>query len=228
MTTRSTSAGHGRIEARPASVDDVADVEELFARTIALGAALPGPLAEFQAYRDLCLGWYLGDGLGDAAVVRDDEGTLVAYALVCTDEPAGARWSRRRACRLLGRLAWRWARRDLDEPSRRFDALRARDAMTLLRRCRRPAATVHAHLNVDATVRQGSAALALPAHVDERCRTVSAAAWYGEVNARAGRRSAALERLGLEVVDRDVNHTLSALLGEPVERLTVLRALRAP
>jgi hypothetical protein len=47
--------------------------------------------------------------------------------------------------------------------------------------------------------------------------------WYGEMNARTGRRVAALGRWGAEVVARRRNGTLTWLTGSPVERLTVLR-----
>jgi hypothetical protein len=48
-------------------------------------------------------------------------------------------------------------------------------------------------------------------------------AWFGEMNARAGRRAAALSRWGAEIVGRQPNRTLTWLAGAPVERLTVLR-----
>jgi hypothetical protein len=46
---------------------------------------------------------------------------------------------------------------------------------------------------------------------------------YGEMNARAGRRVAALSRWGAEIVSRRPNGTLSWLTGSPIERLTVVR-----
>jgi len=47
------------------------------------------------------------------------------------------------------------------------------------------------------------------------------------MNARAGRRTAALGRWGAEVVSRRPNATLTWLTGAPVERLTVLRRVAA-
>jgi hypothetical protein len=211
--------------ARPAGAGDIDAVNGLFEQTVVLGAPLPSAVADFDAYRELCLGWYLGEGLGDAGVVRDGGDEIIGYALVCTDERTADRWGRRRGRALAARVAWRWASGGLDPFSRRFYAARARDAATLLRRRRLPGADVHAHVNVRSGRRQGSAALALLAHVDERCHAAGAAAWYGEINARSGRRSSALTRLGMEVVDTDVNHTLSTLVGEPVDRLTVVRRL---
>jgi hypothetical protein len=43
------------------------------------------------------------------------------------------------------------------------------------------------------------------------------------MNARAGRRVAAIGRWGAEIVSRRPNGTLSWLTGSPVERLTVVR-----
>jgi hypothetical protein len=62
--------------------------------------------------------------------------------------------------------------------------------------------------------------------VDEACRTAGRHAWYGEINARAGRRAAAIVRhWGADIVHRAPNHTLSRMLAEPVERLTVRRVV---
>jgi hypothetical protein len=48
--------------------------------------------------------------------------------------------------------------------------------------------------------------------------------WYGEINAVEGRRAKALELLG-SIVHKAPNHTLSWLVGQPVERLTLVRSL---
>ncbi|HYV59038.1 MAG TPA: hypothetical protein VFA62_03100, partial [Acidimicrobiia bacterium] len=64
-------------------------------------------------------------------------------------------------------------------------------------------------------------------HVDEVVADAGFQSWYGEMNARAGRRVAALGRWGAEIVSRRPNATLSWLTGAPVERLTVLRHVSA-
>jgi len=48
------------------------------------------------------------------------------------------------------------------------------------------------------------------------------------MNEREGTRRRALERLGAEVVHTAPNHTLTRLLGEPVQRLTLVRRLSTP
>ncbi len=78
-------------------------------------------------------------------------------------------------------------------------------------------------MNLDRSVRGTRAALMLVDHVDDVCRSLGAVGWYGEVNARVGRRATALERLVGPVVDRTPNRTASWLVGKPVERLTVVR-----
>ena len=45
------------------------------------------------------------------------------------------------------------------------------------------------------------------------------------MNAIAGTRASALARYGAEVVGREPNHTLTWLVGRPVERLVTLRRL---
>jgi hypothetical protein len=87
--------------------------------------------------------------------------------------------------------------------------------------------TAHAHLNVARPGRNGRIALLLRDHVDRRCRSAGHRAWVGEVNGVVGSRSAALERVVGPVVERRPNHTLSWLLGAPVERLTVVRRVPA-
>jgi hypothetical protein len=109
----------------------------------------------------------------------------------------------------------------------RFLRGRVADAWTL----RHPPAAVrglpHAHLNA-APDRSGLPGRALSGFVDAVCAAAGHDAWYGEINARVGRRAAAITRWwGAEIVHRAPNHTLTRLVGEPVERLTVVRPVPA-
>ncbi|HYN35029.1 MAG TPA: hypothetical protein VES40_20555 [Ilumatobacteraceae bacterium] len=209
---------------RPEGVDDQA-ICELFDRTVMLGTALDELPAAFEQYRHLCVGWYLDAGRDDAAIARNSNGVVVGYALVCTDEADASRWSRRGSLQLATRVGREWTAGRLDARSRSFYALRSRDAVDLARARRRPPASVHAHLNVDKSARSASVALALVAHIDERCRMAGRDSWYGELNERSGKRIGALQRIGLEVVDVVPNRTLTGMLGEPVRRLTLLRTV---
>ncbi len=203
-------------------------VEQLFADTLVLGRPAEAPLAGFDAYRQLCLGWYLSAGRADVglAEMHDDDGAaprVSGYALVCRDGDAADHYARRATVRLAGGLARLGALGRLDRGSRDFYRARARDAATLLRHHRTPPAPVHAHVNVRDGERSGTTILALVAHIDERCRRAGEMRWYGEVNEKAGRRSRALERLGFEIVRTEHNHTLSNIVGDDVDRLTILR-----
>lgn len=205
--------------------DDVA-VARVFDATVGLGQALPFRLAAAGSYRRLCLGWYLSEGRSEAAVVEHD-GEVQGYVLVCTDTTAHSRWVRRQvpryalavvlACLVPRRGGWR---------SWRFHLDRLADARHLTIRTVEPM-PVHAHLNLAPTLRSGTAALAAVDHVDRRCAAAGAPGWYGEVNARVGRRIASLVRLGLVVTAVTPNRTLSRVVGEPVVRLTVVRSLAA-
>jgi hypothetical protein len=62
-------------------------------------------------------------------------------------------------------------------------------------------------------------------HVDQVCRDLGEPGWFGEMNARAGRRARVIERHVGEVVGRTPNRTLSWLAGSTVDRLTVVRRL---
>jgi len=209
----------------PQSADDDAAVHRLFDNTMSLGEPLSFDLARRDEYRQLCLGWYLGPGRHDAAVALDAAGVVVGYALVCTDEAAYERWMRPRGYRFIAGTLWALFTWRLTGPSRRFYTDRALDARALRRNQRTRPMPAHAHVNVDRSVRSGAIALALRDHIDARCGLAGHAGWSGEINARTGTRRRALERIGIQVVSSEVNHTMTRSLGTEVERLTVVRHL---
>jgi hypothetical protein len=202
--------------------DDDRAVRRIFRATIVLGRRLPFDSRTLDRYEALCLDWYLGTGRADAAVLEDDEGTIAGYALVCTDEDGYQHWNTRRAAR--------FAVRSLPQACARnpFVRLRMRDGWALWRARQDAPMPAHAHMNLAPTVRAGRAGHLLGDHIDDRVRRAGLPGWYGEINAPAGRRAAALERLGGEVVHRSPNRTLSAFANQPIERLTVVRRLPQP
>lgn len=205
---------------RPLGRDDEPAVHELFRSTLAMGRPLPFELPLLDDYAALCLDWYLTEERDGAAVAEDRSG-VVGYALVCVDSDAQHRWARRRAARFARLAVLAAARGQLKGDARRFVALRMRDAVSLLAApVPRP---VHAHLNLDRAIHGSWAAPLLLEHIDAVCRTAGATGWYGEVNARVGRRAAALARLVGPVVHRTPNRTCTWLAGVPVERLLVVR-----
>jgi hypothetical protein len=209
---------------RPLRAADEPELRRVFRSTIALGhpvsddAALDAAL---RPYERLCLGWYLGDGREHACVLRDDD-RVVGYALVCVDPPAFARWQRRAGARFTAHVVPRLLLRRYPASIRRFYRLRLRDGWDLWRHSEDAVAGLpHAHFN--ATTTGGLPGRTLADHVDAVVAAAGFDSWYGEMNARAGRRVAALGRWGAEIVARRPNGTLSWLAGSPIERLTVVR-----
>jgi hypothetical protein len=209
------------------ATDDHA-VRHVFRSTLALGRPMPFPLPGLARYEAVCLDWYLGPGCDDAAVVEHD-GTVVGYALVCTDEAGHARATRDAAVRFAAWAAPRIVARRLPEPARTFWRLRLADGWAAWRRSRRSAGAgdapplAHAHLNLVRGARATHATLELLAHIDDRVRAAGLSSWRGEVNAVRGRRRSALERVVGPIVDTVPNRTYSWLAGRPVDRLTVDR-----
>ena len=210
---------------RAATARDDAAIGRLFDETLSLGDPLDFRLTRAAAYRDQCLGWYLTAGRADVGVVvdPDDPDDVVGYALVCTDEVAYGKAMRFRSLWFIAVTFGHLLTFRMNAPSRRFYADRARDAFALVDAHRTRPAPAHAHLNVRRGRRSGAAALLLRDHIDDRCRRVGIATWSGDINARAGQRRRALERLGLAVVSSHRNHTLSRRFGVEVDRFMVLR-----
>ena len=205
---------------RPFTERDEIEVRRLFRETLVMGRALPFVLTDGGRYEALCLDWYLSSGRHDAAVV-DAGGQIVGFALTCTDQAAFRRWVRTRAARYALYSLLTLVRTDPRSPVARFHRCRLRDGWVMMRGPA-PPLRAHGHINLSPQ-RAGWAGLALVKHIDERCRRAGLSGWYGEINAPVGRRADALERFIGSIVHRAPNHTLSWLMGRPVERLTVAR-----
>lgn len=223
MTATASPAGTGSGVVRPLAPADDAAVRALFRATFALGRPAPFPLP--GGYEALCLDWYLGAGRDAAAVLCGDGGAVRGYVLVCLDEVAHGRWARPRAIAWAARAAGTAARGGTRGA---FVRHRVADALAARREAPPSPHPVHAHWNVARGARTGRSGRLLAAHVDEVCRRHGVAGWYGEINASAGRRAAALEHFGGRVVHRQRNATLSWLAGREVERLTVARDVARP
>ncbi len=213
------------MRARPLVTEDHDAVRAIFRSTLLLGRELPFSLPDLDRYESLCLDWYLGPGREDAAVVESDDGRVVGYALVCTDGAGHARWMRRRAARFAFTLLVGFAGGRYRGGAARFYRCRLRDGVTMWRSGPAAPMPAHAHVNVDRGWRDGGPRRLLTDHIDDRVRRAGLPGWYGEINAMAGHRSRALERMGGRIGHREPNHTLSACLGQPVERLTLIRSL---
>lgn len=203
-------------------------IRSIFRSTLALGR--PATIGGLELYEEFALDWYL-DTRGAAAVHRSGRPgrhpapDIDGYVLVCVDERRFERDQRRAAVRYLRRVSTRWLAGSLSPASRRFHRLRIEDGWYLYRHAPVRPAPAHVHLNLLPGARSSSAGRALVDWADEVVRSAGHHSWYAEINAPTGRRAAALRRLGAEVVHRAPNRTLTALVGEPVERLTVVRDL---
>jgi hypothetical protein len=212
------------LHTRPLRLTDERELRRVFRATIALGHPVTrgGDLeAALRPYERLCLEWYLRVGREHACVLSDGD-RVVGYALVCLEPAAFARWQQRAGARFTAHVVPRLLTRRYPASISRFYHLRLRDGWDMWRHPeRRVAGLPHAHLN--ATVIGGLPGRLLADHVDAVVASAGLESWYGEMNARVGRRSAALARWGADVVARRPNSTLTWLTGSPVERLTVLR-----
>lgn len=213
----------GRAVIRPLRAGDVPAVRQLFRDTVALGDPLPFPLPGMAAYEALCLDWYLGPGRDAAAVLADGD-EVRGYVLVCLDGAAYRRWAVPAALAWAARAAGRAAAAGLRGPAVTFARLRVADGLAAWRGGPPEPAPAHAHVNLARGARRG-AGFRLVAHVDRTTAEAGLPGWYGEINARAGRRALAVVHRQGHVVHRAHNRTLSWLAGEPVERLTVVRRL---
>jgi hypothetical protein len=209
----------------PLQTEHAADIRRIFLGTYALGRPLPFLLDGADAFVDLNLGWYLRHAADDAVVVVDDMGTVVGYCLVCCDPEHHGWWVRRRTATTTAHLVGLLLRGRVGAPSRAFYVRRLRDARALARSHRHRPPLPHAHVNLLAGYRDGSASRRVLDHVDDRCRRHGQHAWVGEINARGGHRAAGLERVAGAVVETHRNHTLSCVAGEPVVRLTMRRSV---
>lgn len=212
------------MEVRPYTPADEPEVRRIFRHTLSLGRPLSFPLARMGAYERLCLGWFLGHGARDVGVL-DDGGSVRGYVLVCTDLGSYYRWAARATLRWAAATGVDLATGRLRGDAGRFHRLRLRDGWRALRHAPPAPMPALVHLNLDRQARAGLSGLALTQYADERCRTAGLPGWFGEINARAGDRVSALAVIGLRTVHRQPNLTLSWTVGEPVERLTVVRSL---
>jgi hypothetical protein len=214
-----------RVElARP---EDEPEVRALFRTTLLLGRPLPfadrAP-ALVAAYERLCLDPYLAPGSPTiVGVLRETpSGRVRGYALVCLDA-ASLRPHRSRGLAAFVARATPWLAPRGDATT--FVRSRFRDGWALRRPARAVRDLPHTHFNAAPGTGRLPGRL-LADFVDDVCRAGGHPSWYGEINARVGRRGTAITAWwGGEIVDRTPNRTLSRMLGVPVERLTVVRTV---
>ena len=205
---------------RLATRDDLRAITNLALSTFALGSEVSG--IWMRSYVEACTKPYLSGATGSVVAV-DDAGQVIAYALVSS---LSSRWEwRQRASVAVHLLSVPLALLGGGRPARQFYLDRCRDLPDLIRSAADQGGSPHAHFNITDGHRSGTVALTMLASVDAAVAETGAHRWFGEINARVGKRATALERLGFVVRHRVPNHTLTRLVGRPVERLVVERRL---
>lgn len=208
---------------RPLTPTDDVEIKKIFLETIVLGQPLKFTIRFQEDFAYVSLGWYLKYARELGRCIITDDGQVVGYVLICADEKSFSRWMYKQTIRLtiksisvapLGLLRggtwglyWR----------------RVADGAKLTRQELPDRFDMHAHVNMRSHARFGAGGLQSLRYVDEQASILGFAGWYADVNSKAGRRSAGLERLGGQITQRSFNRTLSWLAGEPIERLRVVR-----
>ena len=202
------------------------DVERLFHSTILAGEPMSFPLAGVDHYANFCLNWYFTHASGHVLVAVDGN-NVVGYALVCTAPNDYGRGVQRAIVTLAVRLLMQLASGNIGRESRAFYRDRLRDSWRIWRDRRRIDVhdEAHAHMNVAAQARTGTTAAELIAAIDFVVADAGFSSWVGEVNAEAGRRRRALERVVGTILDERPNITATNLLGRLVVRYTVRRSV---
>lgn len=208
------------LEVRHCQSSDIDEVARIMNDTMLLGRPIPG--AQIDEYVRACLSAYRTTRRGEAVVCLAAD-TVVGYALINLDPRDAEHHAISQVRQLAATVLMKWVTGRLSAPTRRFYRLRVVDVAALMCGARRRRHVPHAHVNVVSGARSGFVARALLHHIDETVRDAGCDTWMGEMNAHAGSRQSALQRLGFTVVARSRNHTLSGFSGGRVERLTVER-----
>ena len=208
---------------RPLQPGDDADIKNIFMETIVMGQPLHFKIRFQDDFAHVSLGWYLENARDLGRCIVTDEGQVVGYVLICADEKKFNRWMYVQTIHLMVKslavapigllrggtwgLYWR----------------RVADGAKLTRQELPEHFDMHAHVNMRSHARFGAGGLQSLRYVDEQAAILGFAGWYADINSKSGRRSASLERLGGQIIQRSYNRTLSWLAGESIERLRVVR-----
>lgn len=208
---------------RPLQPGDDGEIKNIFMETIVMGQPLHFKIRFQDDFAHVSLGWYLENARELGRCIVTDEGQVVGYVLICADEQKFNRWMYVQTTRLMVKslavaligllrggtwgLYWR----------------RVADGAKLTRQELPNNFDMHAHVNMRSHARFGAGGLQSLRYVDEQAAILGFAGWYADINSKSGRRSASLERLGGQIIQRSYNRTLSWLTGESIERLRVVR-----
>ena len=212
---------------RPYRAEHDPDIRRIWRTTLAMGSPVHFGGSAVDRYEALALDWYLDAGnyaarRADAVVVEQD-GAIRGYALACLDDAHFGRWATRAALRWGARALATLPLQAAD--TRRFVRLRVRDGVHAWRHQVPSPYPAHMHLNLDPELRGDGIGHRLVGWMDRRVEAAGLAGFTGEVNVPEGGSTRAIEAAGAQVVDRVPNRTFSWLLGTPVDRCVIARAL---
>ena len=208
-----------------------AAVRHAFRSSVAPGVARSGgvPAPEvLDAYESLALDWFLNEPTPSAVgTLRDAQGQIQGYALVCVAPETFATWRRAALVRYFGRITPLLAGRPSSETAL-FVLLHAVDHVVPWRR-RRPeiAELPTAYLSISDRAPRAAALRALAEFVDDKCRSAGYDRWAGEIDEPSGPVTG-LEPLATGAVSRTPSRTLGWLRGENLDRLGFVRVVPAP
>jgi hypothetical protein len=207
------------------------DVRQAFRDSVAPGATLPGgvPAPEvLDAYEALTFDWFLNEPSPSAVgALRDREGRIQGFALVCVAPETFATWRRAALVRYLGRITPLLAGRPSSETAR-FVLLHAVDQVVPWRRRRTDLGGLpSAYLSISARAPRAAAVHALAEFVDDKCRSAGFDRWVGEID-EPSTPATSLETLATGAVSRTPSRTLGWLRGENLDRLGFVRVVPSP
>lgn len=213
---RATSTGGWRL--RPLTPADRADVHRLQRDTLVLGRPLPVPVMDLDHLLGFFLDYYVLIEPEFGVIVEADDGVAVGFGLGSADAHRRERWMQRRAAAVGWRWLTRWPR--YDAFTKAFYRRRLADAREVLDDPPvKPSAVMH--WSVLPTVR-GRVMWTMLRHFRDAFAARGLATFGGEYPLVLSRNSPdSWLRLNIQPVHQAPHHTLTWLLGEPVQRLVL-------
>ncbi len=205
-------------QARPIQSADRPAIHQVLRDTLMLGQPLPFPVMDLDLMLGYFTDFYLEHEPEAGLAIVDDSGRLAGYMIGTTQPQQQRRWQQRAAARLLWRWATHW--RQYDPFTRWFYRLRLLDARETIVNPD-PPVPAHVHWHLLPEVR-GHWGRKLMLHFRDYVGSRGVPEFGGDYPLLESRKDATLwNRLGADVIHQAPHHTLTALLGEPVTRITL-------
>lgn len=198
------------------------EVVAIFWDTFALGSPIPFRLTTADVYERLALDWYRDHPEPSRVAMVD--GQIVGYVLVCLNHAAFEANQIRNGLSYLRHVLPLFTT-PISRYERKFILSRLIDGFEAWRDEDPMAVGAHAHFNVAQGFRSGLLVKEYVEHIDAMCSEAGLTHWFGQMNARNGRRIRLLEEYGFTVMSARYNRTLSWMTRSEVQRITVIREI---